>query len=243
MTSQSAEHAANIAMDKIDAVVSEMDDHAKIEVLNILANHLADIHPIKGHPITAVQWVPADKVVRNDYNPNKVSPPEMDLLHTSIREDGYTQPIVVVRDEENDRFVVVDGFHRMTVGKTREDISESCQGRLPVVVLDKTLAERMAATVRHNRARGKHSVAGMSKIVFKMLDEGVEDHEICNRIGCSPTELSRLKVTTGFAKLFKDAEYSTAWMTRRQLKIEQEYEEKKKQEKEKKPVAKKTKKR
>ena len=112
----------------------------------------------KDHPINEVLWVPHEKVVPNDYNPNSVATNEMLLLHTSIMADGYTQPIVTVRDEENDRYIVVDGFHRTLCGKTYKDIQETTEGCLPIVVIKSNINDRMASTVRHNRARGKHSV-------------------------------------------------------------------------------------
>ena len=218
---------ADALMDAVENGLAGLSDEQRIATINRVMGLLADIHPLGKEPVTAVQWVPADEVVRNDYNPNAVAGLEMDLLHTSIREDGYTQPIVVFRDEERGKWIVVDGYHRSEVGKTRPDIRERCKGHLPVVVIDRPLADRMASTVRHNRARGNHSVAGMSKLVFSMLEAGVPETKICEQIGCSPEELKRLKVTTGFARLFKDHEYSTAWKTRRMIQLEKEEKERK----------------
>jgi ParB-like chromosome segregation protein Spo0J len=175
-------------------------------------------------PVDDVRWVPVEKVRANDYNPNAVAKNEMRLLSLSITEDGYTQPIVTVYDEETDIYVVVDGFHRYTVGKTDQAIRERCAGHVPVVVIDKGMAGRMAATVRHNRARGKHSIAGMASLVFQMLDEGRTDADICNDLGMEPDELLRLKHVTGFSKLFANVSYRQAWEARSQIKIRQDWE-------------------
>lgn len=175
-------------------------------------------------PIDYVRWVPVEKISPNDYNPNSVAKVEMGLLYKSIKHDGYTQPIVTIRDEENDRYVIVDGFHRYFTCKMNPDIMERNNGCLPIVVIKKDMNERMAATVRHNRARGSHSVTGMSSMVFKMLENGWEDQEICNHLGMEAEELLKLKHITGFSKLFKDAEYQKSWQTKRQIKLKAEYE-------------------
>lgn len=169
----------------------------------------------KDHPISKVQWVPIAKVHANNWNPNSVAPRELQLLYTSIKEDGITQPVVVI--EDGDGYAIVDGFHRFTVISSYPDIRESTRGMIPVVILSADRADLMASTVRHNRARGKHSVAGMSNLVFSMLSEGVADEDICNKLGLEAEELARLKFTTGFAKLYADAEYSKPTVTQRQL--------------------------
>lgn len=175
-------------------------------------------------PVGRVQWVPADEVEANDYNPNSVAKQEMSLLHTSIEQDGYTQPVVVVRDEDRGKYVVVDGFHRTLSVKMFEDIREATCGRIPVVVIEKSMADRMASTVRHNRARGKHSVEGMGNLVFQMLEEGEDDVTICNKLGLEAEELRRLKHITGFAALYKNAgPYSTVALTENQMKFKGEY--------------------
>lgn len=139
--------------------------------------------------------------------------------------DGYTQPIVTVYDKEKDKYVIVDGFHRYYVCKTQKDIRERNMGLLPVVVIDKPIEERMAATIRHNRARGEHSVTGMTNIVFQMLKEGLTDLEICEKLGMEPEELLRLKHISGFSKLFQDIEFSRAWKHRNQIALETRYKE------------------
>lgn len=172
-----------------------------------------------------VRWVPIEKVHANDYNPNSVAKNEMRLLYTSIKHDGYTQPVVTVYDEEKDRYVIVDGFHRYLIMKTNDDVRESTGGLLPVVVIEKGINDRMASTVRHNRARGKHSVAGMGHMVFEMLDNGWSDDAVCAELGMEPDELLRLKHVTGFSKLFENVEYRRAWETKRQIQIRKEWKE------------------
>lgn len=177
----------------------------------------------RSHPTGAVQWVNVNDVQANDYNPNAVPLKEMELLHTSITEDGYTQPVVVIHDPDSGKYIVVDGYHRYTAMRSYEDISETTHGYLPVVVLDKSIADRIASTVRHNRARGKHSVSGMGNLVFEMLKAGEDDTTICRKIGVDAEELARLKHVTGYSKLYADHTFSKATMTESQLKAKAEY--------------------
>lgn len=176
-------------------------------------------------PVGDVRWVPIEKVQANDWNPNAVPARELQLLYTSIRADGFTQPIVTMYDEAADRFTIIDGFHRFTIMLRYPDIRERCQGLLPIVVIDKPINDRMASTVRHNRARGKHNITAMGEIVFQMLENGWSDEEVCAELGMEADELVRLKYVTGFAKLFENIEYRKSWQTRRQLKIRREYRE------------------
>lgn len=162
-------------------------------------------------PVYNVRRVPLEKVTANDYNPNSVAPPEMQLLETSIWEDGYTQPVVVVYDGDNDKYVVVDGFHRYCTLINSDRIREREQGMLPVVVLDKEMHDRMASTIRHNRARGSHSIELMSTIVAELVEMGKGDRWICQHIGMSPDELLRLKQITGVAALFANKDFSASW--------------------------------
>ena len=171
-----------------------------------------------------VLQVPIEKIEPNDYNPNNVAKKEMSLLYTSIKHDGYTQPVVTIYDQEKDKYIIVDGFHRYFVMKSFKDIWEARDGLLPVVVIESNVNDRMASTIRHNRARGKHSIDGMSSMVFKMLDNGWKDENICNELGLEAEELLRLKHITGFSKLFEDVEYKKAWETKRQIQIRKEYE-------------------
>jgi len=164
-------------------------------------------------PVYNVKSVPIHKVTANDYNPNAVAPPEMELLETSIWEDGYTQPVVTVYDPEQDMYIVVDGFHRFLTLKNSERIRERERGMLPIVVLNKDITDRMASTIRHNRARGSHNVDLMSNIVSELVEMGKGDRWICKHIGMSKDELLRLKQITGVAALFMDREFSDSWDT------------------------------
>lgn len=192
-------------------------------LINDIRTYLHDRSPRKSQPIDHVRWVPVEKVQANDYNPNSVATNEMRLLYVSISHDGYTQPVVTVYDPDIDKYVIVDGFHRYTTMRRNKDIYELNGGLLPIVVIDKDINDRMAATIRHNRARGKHSVAGMGQIVFNMLRNGATDGQICAEVGLEPEELARLKYVTGFAKLFKDATYGMAWETDKQLKVRRDW--------------------
>lgn len=162
-------------------------------------------------PVYDVKRVPIEKVTANDYNPNSVAPPEMALLETSIWEDGYTQPVVVVHDKENNKYVVVDGFHRYCVLRDSKRVHEREKGMLPVVVLEKEMHDRMASTIRHNRARGSHNIELMSSIVSELVEMGKSDAWICKHIGMSPDELLRLKQITGVAALFMNQDFSMSW--------------------------------
>lgn len=162
-------------------------------------------------PVYNVLRVPVERVKSNDYNPNKVAPPEMALLETSIWEDGYTQPIVTFYDKERDVYVVVDGFHRYQTIMNSKRIFEREQGHLPIVVIDKQMGDRMASTIRHNRARGSHNIELMSVIVSELVEMGKGDRWICEHIGMSADELLRLKQITGVAALFANREFSASW--------------------------------
>jgi quercetin dioxygenase-like cupin family protein len=163
-------------------------------------------------PVYKVRAVPIDKVTANDYNPNRVAPPEMALLETSIWEDGYTQPVVTVYDSEQDKYIVVDGFHRFLTLKNSERIRDREGGMLPVVVLEKDVSDRMASTIRHNRARGTHHIDLMSSIVSELVEMGKSDRWICQHIGMSPDELLRMKQITGVAALFANQDFSQSWV-------------------------------
>lgn len=180
---------------------------------------------IKDQPINNVQWIPLEKVHANNYNPNSVASQEMKLLYISIKNDGYTQPVVTIYDKKKDRYVIVDGFHRYSIMRRFKDIYDDCEGKLPCVVLiDKTTNDLMASTIRHNRARGKHSINGMSNIVMEMLMNGASDVEICNELGLEPEELVRLKYVTGYAKLYEGREFSKSMMTEKQIQEKLKYQ-------------------
>ena len=159
-------------------------------------------------PVYNVKRVPIDKIRANAYNPNAVAPPEMKLLEVSIWEDGYTMPVVCYYVEEDDVYEIVDGYHRYTTLKTSKRIFERENGHLPIVVIEKDMSNRMASTIRHNRARGSHSIELMSNIVSELVDSGMSDAWIVRHIGMDKDELLRLKQITGLASMFKDSEFS-----------------------------------
>jgi ParB-like chromosome segregation protein Spo0J len=162
-------------------------------------------------PVYNVIAVPIEKIRANEYNPNRVAPPELELLYRSIKEDGYTMPIVCYYHEEDDMYEIVDGFHRYTVMLRHKDIYERENGMIPVSVIDKPISERMASTIRHNRARGTHNVDLMSNIVAELVEMGKSDNWIAKHLGMDIDEILRLKQITGLASLFKDREFSKAW--------------------------------
>jgi hypothetical protein len=204
------------------AAVGALPVSERAEVVERLRARLQELSPYRSQPVDAVRWVPLAEVQANDYNPNSVAGREMQLLRTSILHDGYTQPVVTIWDSSLQKYVIVDGFHRYFSMKSDAEIQKRTDSRLPVVVLDKGPNDRMASTVRHNRARGKHTVDGMSNLVFRMLDGGWSDADICNELGMAPAELLRLKHVTGFSKLFSDTEYQRAWVTRKQIRFARE---------------------
>lgn len=162
-------------------------------------------------PVYNVIAVPIEKIVPNTYNPNSVAPPEMKLLYDSIREDGYTMPIVCYYERANDIYVIVDGFHRYRVMLEYRDIYERESGMLPVSVINKSLDNRMASTIRHNRARGSHDVDLMSNIVKELHELGRSDAWISKHLGMDMDEILRLKQLTGLMQLFRDVRFGEAW--------------------------------
>lgn len=197
------------------------------EEINALKTAINAFSDKKHNPVDNVIWVNYNMVEANDYNPNAVARREMRLLYTSIKHDGYTQPIVTIWDEQKQKYVIIDGFHRYASMVYNQDLRELNNSMVPIVVLDKDINDRMASTIRHNRARGKHSVDGMSNIVLKMLKNGWDDAEICNELGLETEELIRLKYVSGFAKLYEDKEFGQAWETTNQIMLRNEYEKQK----------------
>lgn len=184
----------------------------RAEAINEIKRMLKEVSPFSAEPVECVQWVKSDLVIANDYNPNSVAPPEMQLLHTSIQEDGYTQPIVVW--QHDGIYEVVDGFHRNRVGKEYADIKERIHGYLPVVVINgdrEDKGDRIASTIRHNRARGKHRVEAMSDIVIELKRRNWSDAKIGRELGMDADEVLRLTQITGLAEMFADKEFSQAW--------------------------------
>jgi ParB-like chromosome segregation protein Spo0J len=205
----------------IQAFIASRPD--KIRAIEEVKELIHSMSPLAHQPINLVRWVPVESLEPNDYNPNSVAGKEMSLLYTSIKQDGYTQPVVTIWDDTKKKFIIVDGFHRYFICKNQKDIRERNGGMLPIVVIDKSINERMAATVRHNRARGEHSINGMSSLVFGMLENGWSDAQICNHIGLEPDELLKLKHLTGFSALFKNTQYRKAWETKNQIKLRLEH--------------------
>ena len=195
-------------IEKIEAM--NIDD--KVVAINEIKEALKKISPFANEPVDCVQWVKEELVIANDYNPNTVAPPEMELLHTSIQEDGYTQPIVVY--QHDGIYEVVDGFHRNRVGKECKDIHERIHGYLPVTIINDDRhekADRIASTIRHNRARGKHRVEAMSDIVIELKRRNWSDNKIAKELGMDADEVLRLTQITGLAEMFANKEFSEAW--------------------------------
>lgn len=162
-------------------------------------------------PVYGVRRVPIKKIRANTYNPNHVAPPEMKLLYESIKNDGYTMPIVCYYYPDTDEYEIVDGYHRYTTMLLHKDIYEREGGCLPVSVIDKPESDRMASTIRHNRARGEHSIELMTNIVAELTKSGMSDAWIMKNIGMDAEELLRLKQLTGLQSLFKDVDFSRSW--------------------------------
>ena len=185
---------------------------ARVEEINSAKRALHAISPMRSEPVDCVEWVKADNVNANDYNPNAVAPPEMKLLELSIKADGYTQPVVTFTNGNGRE--VVDGFHRNRIARESKTVRERIKGYIPVVTIrsDRTdRSDRIASTIRHNRARGKHTVDGMSAIVIELKRRNWSDKKIGQHLGMDPDEVLRLTQITGLAEMFKDSEFSEAW--------------------------------
>lgn len=188
------------------------DDSEKIEAINKIKIALHDASPLKEEPVDCVLWVKSDSVIANDYNPNKVAPPEMLLLETSISEDGYTQPIVTFA--EDDKYTVIDGFHRNRVGRECEVIRNRVKGYLPITLIRpdrEGRCDRIASTIRHNRARGKHTITGMTDIIVELKRRNWSNEKIARELGMDADEILRLSQISGLAEMFKDKDFSEAW--------------------------------
>jgi len=184
----------------------------QVRLLNTCRRILGDYSPFRDEPVDHVEWVPSEEVQANSYNPNSVAPPEMELLRLSISADGYTQPIVT--NAENGHREVVDGFHRSRVGQECDDVRDRLSGYLPVVQIRSDrgdVPDRMAATIRHNRARGKHGVIKMAEIVLDLKRRNWSDKKIGTELGMDPDEVLRLTQIQGLAVAFADRDFSEAW--------------------------------
>lgn len=189
-----------------------LDLPSKVHAINSIRAALHRYSPFFAEPVDCVQWVEVEKIRANDYNPNSVAPPEMRLLEHSISEDGYTQPIVAWIN--GDGFEVVDGFHRHRVGKECKEVSKRIQGYLPLTIINDSQldrGDRISSTIRHNRARGKHKIEGMSDIVIELKRRNWSDEKIGKNLGMDADEVLRLAQITGLAEMFKDREFSEAW--------------------------------
>ena len=201
--------------EQLREMLAELDTFTidqRVEILNSLKLELHAVSPFKSEPVDCVLWVRNTTVTANDYNPNTVAPPEMELLKHSIAEDGYTQPIVTW-DQVTQR-EVIDGFHRHRVGKEDPVIQARVHGYLPVVTINagrQELGDRMASTIRHNRARGKHRIEAMSDIVIELTRRNWSDERIAKNLGMEPDEVLRLKQISGLAEMFADEEFSKSW--------------------------------
>lgn len=194
------------------AELEQLPEDERIEVINQVRLAIHEVSPMKDEPVDCVLWVRAETVQANDYNPNVIAPPEMKLLEHSIDADGFTQPIVTF--PVNGHREVVDGFHRNRVGKESKAISKKLRGYLPVTTIRSDRQDRndrIAATIRHNRARGRHQVDNMSEIVVELSRRNWSDEKIGRELGMEPDEVLRLKQISGLAEMFADQEFSEAW--------------------------------
>jgi len=182
----------------------------KVEVYNRITQQLYDFLGLE-HPALNIHLVPIEQVEGNDYNPNKVAPPEMRLLELSIRKDGLTMPVVVASEKKGEKWVVVDGFHRTAVCRETEDIRRGLKRYLPVSTLSKNLESRVASTVRHNMARGTHQVELSAKLVAFLKRNDWSNYRIGEELGMDPDEVLRLRQITGLAEAFQDQEFSRSW--------------------------------
>jgi ParB-like chromosome segregation protein Spo0J len=192
--------------------LSQLADNEKIDAINQLKIALHEISPLHNEPVDCVIWVKAEKVKANDYNPNKVAPPEMELLKVSVLADGFTQPIVTF--PEADQYTVIDGFHRNRVGKEDLEVKTRIKGYLPITIIRPTQedkGDRIASTIRHNRARGKHQIQGMSAIVLELKRRNWSDNKIAKNLGMDADEILRLTQISGLKEMFKDQDFSLSW--------------------------------
>jgi len=196
----------------ITNLISGLNFANKVDVINQLRETIHEQSPFKNEPVDFVKWVVADSVVANDYNPNKVAPPEMELLEISIMNDGYTQPVVTFPN--NGIIEVVDGFHRTRVSKESKIVRERVKGYTPTVIIRKEQSDkndRIASTIRHNRARGKHQVDALSEIILELKNRNWKNERIARELGMDEEEILRLCQITGLQDIFKDDDFSKSW--------------------------------
>ncbi len=206
------------AIGKLLEELNGLDTDAKVEAINKIKLALHEVSPMKDEPVDCVVWVKNENVIANDYNPNKVAPPEMLLLGVSISEDGYTQPIVTFKDECG--YTVIDGFHRNRVGKEIEEIRERVHGYLPITIIRpdrEGRCDRIASTIRHNRARGKHTIVGMTDIIVELKRRNWSNEKIARELGMDADEILRLSQISGLAEMFANRDFSEAWEATRPI--------------------------
>jgi ParB-like chromosome segregation protein Spo0J len=207
----------NHILERVKEFINEINDFEtdeKVQMINEIKIALHEVSPMKSEPVDCVLWVKNDTVRANDYNPNSVAPPEMELLRLSISADGYTQPIVSMLEENGLTREVIDGFHRNRVGKECQEIQSRVHGYLPVVTIneDRTkINDRVASTIRHNRARGKHKIDAMSDIVIDLKKRNWSDEKISKNLGMDKDEVLRLCQIGGLVELFSNSEFSQSW--------------------------------
>ncbi|WP_213992120.1 ParB/RepB/Spo0J family partition protein [Sodalis sp. dw_96] len=193
-------------------MLTTMTADERIVAINTLKQFLHEQSPFNEEPVDCILWVKADMVAANDYNPNSMAPSEKRLLFTSLDTDGYTQPVVVCK--EKGQYIVVDGFHRSLLGKEKKILRTRLKGYLPVTCIRDSQSgktDRIAATIRHNRARGKHQIMAMSEIVRDLSRLGWKDDKISKELGMDADEVLRLKQLTGLTELFENGAFSEAW--------------------------------
>ncbi|HHN8623129.1 TPA: IbrB-like domain-containing protein [Escherichia fergusonii] len=190
--------------------LASLPEDERVEAINEFRQAIHKVSPFREEPVDCVPWVKKEQLKPNNYNPNNVAPPEKRLLQVSIETDGFTQPIVVSPSSQNE-YEIVDGFHRHLVGKENGTLGVRLKGYLPVTCLDGNRHERIAATIRHNRARGRHQITAMSEIVRELSQLGWDDNKIGKELGMDSDEVLRLKQINGLQELFADRQYSRAW--------------------------------
>ncbi|GJL38311.1 ParB-like nuclease domain protein [Phytobacter ursingii] len=200
-------------INEIEAFLAALPEEERIEAINDFRRTLHAYSPFRDQPVDCVLWVKNDHISPNDYNPNNVAPPEKRLLLKSLEADGFTQPIVVLEDKPH-HFEIVDGFHRHELGKSRATLKSKLKGYLPITCLNgdrNSKSNRMAATIRHNRARGRHQINEMAEIVRELSRLGWTEEQIGQELGMDSDEVLRLKQINGLTELFAGRRFSRAW--------------------------------
>ena len=195
---------------ELTGFLSGLSEEERIEAINEFRIAIHSVSPFREEPVDCVLWIKHNAMSPNDYNPNNVAPPEKKLLLKSIEADGFTQPIVVVQSTPEE-YEIVDGFHRHEIGKNKSSLKSRLKGYLPVTCLQRGRHERMAATIRHNRARGRHQIHAMSEIVRELSQLGWSEEKIGKELGMDSDEVLRLKQINGLQELFADRRFSKAW--------------------------------